>query len=95
VPLAHALARAGRSGASAAEAAAVAEFAAGTASMGAQYLVGAALYAARVPERWAPGRFDLFPSHALFHVLVLTAALTHWRTVAALYVWRAGEAPCA
>lgn len=37
---------------------------------------GAALYAARIPERWFPGRFDLLgQSHNWMHVLVLTGAL--------------------
>lgn len=30
---------------------------------------GGAIYALRVPERWFPGKFDLFfHSHQLFHV---------------------------
>ena len=62
----------------------------GTVLMGAQYLVGALMYAARVPERWAPGSFDLFGSHAIFHVLVVTAVLTHWTTAASLHGWRDG-----
>ncbi|KAJ9611340.1 hypothetical protein H2200_004524 [Cladophialophora chaetospira] len=45
---------------------------------GIQYTLGAALYAARVPERFAPGKFDIWgSSHQIFHVLVLTAAGTH------------------
>lgn len=44
-------------------------------TQGALYIIGAIIYAARVPERWAPGRFDLFgSSHQWFHVLVLVAA---------------------
>lgn len=36
--------------------------------MGATYLLGAAIYAKRVPERWFPGRFDvLLASHQIFH----------------------------
>jgi len=66
----------------------------GTAGMGAQYLVGALLYAARVPERWAPGKFDIVGSHAIFHVLVVTAVHTHWTTAAALFDWR-GSVLCA
>jgi adiponectin receptor len=45
----------------------------GTLVMGTQYLLGALLYAARIPERYWPGWFDLFGSHAIFHVLVVTA----------------------
>lgn len=37
--------------------------------------LGAAVYAARVPERWFPGTFDLLgQSHNWMHVLVLTGA---------------------
>ena len=47
-------------------------------SQGLLYTIGAALYAARVPERWYPGRFDVVgSSHQIFHVLVVTAAVVH------------------
>lgn len=37
---------------------------------------GAAIYAARIPERWYPGTFDLLgQSHNWMHVLVFTGAL--------------------
>ena len=42
---------------------------------GVLYSLGAAIYAARVPERWFPGSFDIWgSSHQIFHVLVLIAA---------------------
>ncbi|KAI5308435.1 hypothetical protein KEM55_005713 [Ascosphaera atra] len=42
------------------------------------YILGAYIYAIRVPEKWYPGRFDLFgSSHQIFHVLVVAAALSH------------------
>ncbi|KAF2766435.1 HlyIII-domain-containing protein [Teratosphaeria nubilosa] len=45
---------------------------------GVLYVSGAAIYAARVPERWQPGRYDIFgSSHQIFHVLVLLAAAVH------------------
>ncbi|KAL2393961.1 ADIPOR-like receptor SPBC12C2.09c [Exophiala dermatitidis] len=45
---------------------------------GALYILGAGLYAARVPEAWFPGRVDkLGSSHQIFHVLVVLAALSH------------------
>ncbi|PHH69100.1 hypothetical protein CDD82_7988 [Ophiocordyceps australis] len=48
------------------------------AAQGALYIFGAALYAARWPERSNPGRFDIWASsHQLFHVLVVMAAATH------------------
>ncbi|KAI2793144.1 ADIPOR-like receptor [Penicillium oxalicum] len=42
------------------------------------YILGAGIYAARVPERLRPGQFDLFGhSHQIFHVLVVCAAVAH------------------
>ncbi|KAI9883783.1 MAG: galactokinase [Watsoniomyces obsoletus] len=45
---------------------------------GALYILGAGIYAARVPERLYPGRFDIWgSSHQIFHMLVLAAAAAH------------------
>lgn len=42
------------------------------------YILGAGIYAARVPERLRPGQFDLWgSSHQIFHVLVVCAAVAH------------------
>ena len=42
------------------------------------YISGALLYAAKVPERWGPGRFDIVgASHQLFHGFVLLGAAAH------------------
>jgi adiponectin receptor len=47
-------------------------------AQGALYIAGAGLYAARVPERLWPGRFDLLgSSHQIFHVFVVAAAAVH------------------
>jgi len=49
---------------------------------GTLYIAGALIYANRVPERMAPGKFDyLFASHQIFHVCVVLAALSHWYCV--------------
>jgi adiponectin receptor len=88
LPLFHSLWRSGLPTAAPMEREAAWRAVYGTALMGAQYVVGAVLYAARVPERWAPGRYDLFGSHAVFHILVVTAVWTHWTTAAALFEWR-------
>ena len=57
--------------------------------MGALYLGGAAIFAARIPERWAPGRFDLVGnSHQVFHVAIVAAAAVHYRGVMGLMHWR-------
>ena len=43
-----------------------------------RYAAGFGFYASRVPERWAPGRFDLvLQSHQLWHLCVL-AAIFAW-----------------
>ncbi|KAI4729535.1 HlyIII-domain-containing protein [Aureobasidium sp. EXF-10728] len=43
------------------------------------YISGAAIYAARFPERLKPGSFDIWgSSHQIFHVLVLLAAASHF-----------------
>ncbi|RKU47543.1 hypothetical protein DL546_006186 [Coniochaeta pulveracea] len=45
---------------------------------GALYIFGAFLYAARFPERTAPGKFDIWgSSHQIFHIFVLLAAASH------------------
>ncbi|KAH9877118.1 hypothetical protein IAQ61_002481 [Plenodomus lingam] len=45
---------------------------------GVLYLLGASIYAARVPEKWSPGKFDIWgSSHQIFHVLVVLAAASH------------------
>ena len=47
------------------------------------------IYARAVPEKWKPGRFDLwFSSHNLFHVLVLMGAVVHYRAALVLLAWR-------
>ncbi|KAK8931422.1 hypothetical protein KSP39_PZI017081 [Platanthera zijinensis] len=57
--------------------------------MGILYGVGAVVYATRIPERWKPGRFDIAGhSHQLFHVLVVAAAYTHYRSGLVYLNWR-------
>ncbi|KAJ7167320.1 hemolysin-III related-domain-containing protein [Mycena crocata] len=46
---------------------------------GALYIGGALLYANRIPERLAPGKFDyFFASHQIFHCCVVAAAGAHY-----------------
>jgi len=50
-------------------------------SMGLFYLVGAAFYATRIPERFCPGSCvtDMFlSSHFIFHLFILCGAVCHW-----------------
>jgi adiponectin receptor len=43
------------------------------------YIFGAMLYGARIPEKYFPGKCDIwFQSHQLFHICVVIAALTHY-----------------
>ncbi|KAF2185783.1 HlyIII-domain-containing protein [Zopfia rhizophila CBS 207.26] len=45
---------------------------------GSLYILGATIYAERVPERLRPGKFDVLgSSHQIFHVLVVLAVLAH------------------
>lgn len=46
--------------------------------MGLLYILGAIMYATRIPERFFPGKCDIwFQSHQIFHVLVVLAAFVH------------------
>ncbi|KAF9234270.1 HlyIII-domain-containing protein [Melanogaster broomeanus] len=64
---------------------------------GALYIVGALIYANRIPERTSPGKFDyLFASHQIFHVCVVLAALAHWFCIlTAFHHWHSGSGVCA
>ncbi|KZT58994.1 HlyIII-domain-containing protein [Calocera cornea HHB12733] len=46
---------------------------------GALYVMGALIYGGRIPERFAPGKFDIFfTSHQIFHCFVVAAALCQY-----------------
>eukprot|EP00798_Chlamydomonas_sp_ICE-L_P029981 gene29981-18053_t len=56
---------------------------------GAINLTCAAIYVARIPEKWKPGRFDIFlSSHQWFHFTVVGAALVHLSAMKLLLEWR-------
>lgn len=40
--------------------------------------VSAAVCALHIPETWSPGRFDVFGSHAIMHVLVTVEYVLEW-----------------
>jgi len=49
---------------------------------GALYVIGALIYALRVPERYMPGKCDYWPqSHQIFHSLVTLAAIVHLTSI--------------
>uniref|UniRef100_A0A0D6R5D5 Uncharacterized protein n=1 Tax=Araucaria cunninghamii TaxID=56994 RepID=A0A0D6R5D5_ARACU len=57
--------------------------------MGCFYVLGALVYATRIPERWKPGKFDIAGhSHQLFHVLVIAGAYTHYQAGLLYLKWR-------
>lgn len=63
--------------------------------MGASYLGGVVFYAARVPERWLPGKFDLlFNSHQIWHVAVLLGVFNHYRASMTFVEWRETDRHC-
>ena len=49
-----------------------------TVLMGAIYVTGGLIYAIRIPERFYPGKFDMwFNSHQIFHVFVVGGVVVH------------------
>ncbi|CCH61360.1 hypothetical protein TBLA_0E03060 [Henningerozyma blattae CBS 6284] len=53
---------------------------------GVLYIFGAFLYGARFPEKFMPGKVDIWgQSHQIFHVLVVIAALCHLRGLIGSY----------
>jgi adiponectin receptor len=57
--------------------------------MGLLYTLGAIIYATKFPERFYPGRFDVwFSSHQLWHICVVAAALVHFVNALQHYEWR-------
>ncbi|KAK0636683.1 hemolysin-III related-domain-containing protein [Bombardia bombarda] len=59
------------------------------------YLLGATLYATRIPERLSPGTFDVFgSSHQIFHVLILLAAGFHLKGLLTTFDWNHQRGAC-
>lgn len=53
------------------------------------YILGAAMYVIRVPERFLPGRFDIFGhSHQFLHFAVVIACMIHYNEAVELYHMR-------
>ncbi|OMJ08167.1 Adiponectin receptor protein [Smittium culicis] len=58
------------------------------------YIAGALIYGARIPERWFPGKFDIyFHSHQIFHFFVVFAAAFHYIGVINALHWTHKLAP--
>lgn len=59
------------------------------------YISGATLYVLRIPERFFPGKFDIWASsHQIFHVFVFAAALVHYDTLLGMIKYRLGVDTC-
>ncbi|XP_046447047.1 adiponectin receptor protein-like [Daphnia pulex] len=64
--------------------------------MGLLYIIGTMFYALRIPERFFPGKFDIwFQSHQIFHVFVVAAAFVHYHGISEMAMHRLtiGECP--
>ncbi|KAF2882818.1 hypothetical protein ILUMI_23330 [Ignelater luminosus] len=63
--------------------------------MGLLYIVGAMLYALRVPERFFPGKFDIWlHSHQIFHIFVLGGAFVHFHGISEMAMHRVTVGQC-
>lgn len=60
------------------------------------YLCGMLIYSFCLPERLFPGRFDVwFHSHQIWHMFVLCGAVTHFYTMASMYLnWHRMSEEC-
>lgn len=59
------------------------------------YISGALLYALRIPERFFPGKCDIwFQSHQLFHVFVVVAAFVHYHGICLMAAHRLAKGDC-
>lgn len=53
--------------------------------MGCIYVTGTMMYMLQIPERFCPGKFDLwFQSHQIFHVFILIAIFVHYHGISLL-----------
>jgi len=63
--------------------------------MGSLYVLGAIVYASRIPERWFPGKCDIWGhSHQLFHLLVIAAAFVHYHGISEMAMHRLAYGEC-
>jgi len=63
--------------------------------MGLLYVLGTMFYALRIPERFFPGKFDIwFQSHQIFHVFVVAAAFVHYHGISEMAIHRLSVGEC-
>ncbi|GFY51055.1 adiponectin receptor protein [Trichonephila inaurata madagascariensis] len=59
------------------------------------YITGAIFYALRMPERFCPGKCDIwFNSHQIFHILVIAAACIHYHGISEMAIHRLTSGDC-
>ncbi|XP_064632373.1 adiponectin receptor protein-like isoform X2 [Lineus longissimus] len=59
------------------------------------YIVGALIYAMRIPERMFPGKCDIwFQSHQIFHMFVVAAAFVHYHGISEIANYRLTNGDC-
>ncbi|KAI9319932.1 pPR-type GPCR protein [Dichotomocladium elegans] len=63
--------------------------------MALSYIGGALIYALRIPERWYPGKVNIWgASHQIFHICVLIAVFAHYLGVInAMTYWHSPASP--
>ena len=67
----------------------------GIVAMAATYIGGGALYAFRIPERFWPGKFDVWASsHQIFHCCVIVGAIVHYKTLFKMIRYRLSVGDC-
>ncbi len=63
--------------------------------MAATYIGGGALYAFRIPERFWPGKFDVWASsHQMFHLCVIVGSIVHYKTLFMMIKYRLHSGSC-
>eukprot|EP01089_Gocevia_fonbrunei_P012533 TRINITY_DN2992_c0_g2_i1.p1 TRINITY_DN2992_c0_g2~~TRINITY_DN2992_c0_g2_i1.p1 ORF type:complete len:154 (+),score=0.18 TRINITY_DN2992_c0_g2_i1:483-944(+) len=56
--------------------------------MGGAYILGATIYALKIPERWFPGQFDYWwNSHMIFHLLGIVATWFMYTSIYTAHEW--------
>jgi len=63
--------------------------------MGILYITGALFYAMRIPERFFPGKLDIwFHSHQIFHCFVIAGAFVHYHGISIMAFNRLQKGDC-
>jgi len=63
--------------------------------MGFLYITGALFYAFRIPERFFPGKVDIwFHSHQIFHCFVIAGAFVHYHGISNMAIYRLQIGEC-